>query len=309
MSLTTGDPTATSRARRVRYQAACALLVLLALGLAARAQEKALPDPELLLAQLRKTLHSDRVLLSQYTYRQKNTENSLDKKGRVTKTEVEVYEMYPALDEDLSYARLISKNGQPTDPKELDKKDREHQKKVLERVGKGERDSAAAKEKRLAKAAEDRRKENETIDEAFALYAVSMKGREVVEGRDAIVLEFRARPDFTVKTDAGKILKKLKGRAWIDERDHELVRIEVELIDTVSIGFGMLARLSPGAHAMFRRRLVNNEIWLPAEARFTGNARVLLVKGLRVDASSEYSDYKKFSVDTATSFAPVTPAP
>ncbi len=51
----------------------------------------------------------------------------------------------------------------------------------------------------------------------------------------------------------------------------------------------MLARLNPGAHAMFQRRLVNNEIWLPAQVHFTGSARVLLVKGVRVDTTSEYS--------------------
>ena len=53
----------------------------------------------------------------------------------------------------------------------------------------------------------------------------------MVDGHDAIVLEFRAKPDFKVKTDGGKILKKLTGRAWINERDHELIRIEVDLVD------------------------------------------------------------------------------
>ena len=143
-------------------------------------------------------------------------------------------------------------------------------------MGKQDGDSAAQKQKRLAKIAEARRKEDETLDEAFALYAVTMKGREVVDGHDAIVLEFRPRPDFKVKTDNGKILKKLTGRVWVGERDYEMIRIEVDLVDTFSIGFGMLARLNPGAHAMFQRRLVNNEIWLPAEVRFTGSARVML---------------------------------
>jgi hypothetical protein len=46
------------------------------------------------------------------------------------------------------------------------------------------------------------------------------------------------------------------------------------------------------------RRKVNDEIWLPAEARFIGQARVLLVKTIRLDTLSEYSDYKKFTVAT-----------
>jgi hypothetical protein len=291
-----------SSTRRARTRLACTIVLLLAVGLP-HAQEKPLPDLESLLQGLRKTLHSDRVLLSQYTYVQKNTEKRLDKSGRVTKTEVEVFEMYPSLEEDLSYARLISKNGKPVDPEELEKKDREQQKKVLDRVRKTEQATADEKAKRLAKVAKERREEDESIDEAFALYAISMTGRDVVDGHDAIVLEFRARPDFKVKTDAGKFLKKLKGRAWIDERDRELIRIEVDLVDSISIGLGLLAKLSPGAHATFQRRLVNNEIWLPAEARFTGSARLLLLKGLRMDGAIQYSDYKKFSVGTDTSFS------
>jgi hypothetical protein len=309
MTTANGSGSGTRRARRAGTLVAYAALVVVGLGVAAHAQEKPLPDLESFLRELRKTLHTDRVLLSQYTYLEKRTENNLDKKGRVTKTEVEVREMYPALDQDLGYERLISRNGKPVDPKDLEEKDGEQQRKVLERVRKMERETAVEKEKRLAKVAEERRKENESIDEAFALYAVSMKGRDVVDGHEAIVLEFRARPGFKVKTDAGKILKKLSGRAWINELDHELIRIEVDLVDTFSIGFGMFAKLNPGAHAIFQRRLVNNEIWLPAETRFTGTARVLLVKGMRMDISSEYSAYKKFSVETATSFSSPKPTP
>jgi len=303
MTVARGNGSGTKGAPRILIGVAYAVFVVLGLGVAVPAQDRPLPDLESFLKELRKTLHTDRVLLSQYTYLDKRTEHSLDKKGRVTKTEVEVREMYPSLEQDLGYTRLISRNGQPVDPKDLEEKDGEQQRKVLERARKMERETAAAKEKRLAKEAEERRKENETIDEAFALYAVSMKGRDMVDGHEAIVLEFRPRPAFKVKTDAGKILKKLSGRAWINERDHELIRIEVDLVDTVSIGLGMLAKLNPGAHAVFQRRLVNNEIWLPAETRFTGTARVLLVKGMRMDISSEYSGYKKFSVETATTFS------
>ena len=303
MTVARGNGSGTKGARRILIGVAYAVFVVLDLGVAVPAQDRPLPDLESFLKELRKTLHTDRVLLSQYTYLDKRTEHSLDKKGRVTKTEVEVREMYPSLEQDLGYTRLISRNGQPVDPKDLEDKDGEQQRKVLERVRKMERETAVEKEKRLAKAAEERRKENESIDEAFALYAISMTGRDVVDGHDAIVLEFRARPDFKVKTDAGKFLKKLKGRAWIDERDRELIRIEVDLVDSISIGLGLLAKLSPGAHATFQRRLVNNEIWLPAEARFTGSARLLLLKGLRMDGAIQYSDYKKYSVGTDTSFS------
>jgi hypothetical protein len=56
-----------------------------------------------------------------------------------------------------------------------------------------------------------------------------------------------------------------------------------------------------------QRRKVNDEIWLPAEAHFVGNARIFLVKGIHVDTVSEYSDYKKFTVATEASETPEQP--
>ena len=47
-------------------------------------------------------------------------------------------------------------------------------------------------------------------------------------------------------------------------------------------------------------RKVNGEQWLPARATYTGSARVMLVKVMRVGGTMEFSDYRKFSVQTDT---------
>jgi hypothetical protein len=99
-------------------------------------------------------------------------------------------------------------------------------------------------------------------------------------------------------------VKKFSGRAWIDEADRQLVRVEAKLTDDLSFGFGILAKLKKGARAELQRRKVNDEIWLPAEARFVGHARVFLVKALHIDALSEYSDYRKFTVATDATATP-----
>ena len=94
-------------------------------------QESDRPLPELnsFLQEVRKHLRSDRLLLSQYTYTQTNTERHLDGNGNVKKTEVEVYEVYPSLEEGQTYRKLISKDGKPLSPRELEKQDQEHEKK------------------------------------------------------------------------------------------------------------------------------------------------------------------------------------
>ena len=84
----------------------------------------------------------------------------------------------------------------------------------------------------------------------------------------------------------------------MSESDYELVRVEIEAIKDLSIGMGILARVHKGTVASFERRKVNNEAWLPAKVTWTASGRVLLVRRLRLRGISEFSAYRKFSVDT-----------
>ena len=93
-------------------------------------------------------------------------------------------------------------------------------------------------------------------------------------------------------------------RAWVSENDHELVKLEAEAIDNLRLGLGGLARLHKGARLSFLRRKVNGEVWLPAVASYNGSARLGLLFTLRRSGTSEYSGYRKCSVDTLWVSAP-----
>jgi hypothetical protein len=43
---------------------------------------------------------------------------------------------------------------------------------------------------------------------------------------------------------------------------------------------------------------VNNEVWLLKRESFSVSGRILLVKGLREEGDSTYSNYKRFSTDS-----------
>jgi hypothetical protein len=47
---------------------------------------------------------------------------------------------------------------------------------------------------------------------------------------------------------------------------------------------------------------VNDEAWLPAMATYTASARIALVKVMRRGGVLEFSDYKKFGVDTSVTY-------
>jgi len=262
------------------------------------AEDKPLPELDAFVAEARKHLRSDRLLLSQYSYTQTETERRLNKDGSIKKVEVTMSEIYPSFEEDLTYERVISRNGKPLPAGEIEKRDREYDRKLDAYRRKLEKEGQNERAKRLAKEAEEKRKEDAAIDEAFRLYRFEMVGRERWGDLDTILLTFKARPDYKPKSREAKFLSKIAGRAWVAEDTHHLVRIEVELIDNVSLGFGLLARLNKGAKGLFERRFVNGEVWLPAAASFSGTGRVLLLKGIRVDVEFAYSDYRKYSVET-----------
>lgn len=261
-----------------------------------------LPEIHGFLEEVRRHFHSDDYLLEQYTFTERRTERHFDAKGRVKEEKHEVYEVYPSAQSRHTYRKLVERNGRPLAPEDLAKQDREHERKVARSVKAGE----AAEAKRRERLAEREQREQEIVDEIFRVYNVVIVGRETIEGRSTLLVTFQPRAGIKATGRPGRILQKFSGRAWVDEEDYQVVRAEAQLHDTLSFGLGILARLHEGATASFRRGKINGEVWLPTEASFRGSARLFLVKGLRIDSRSEYSDYKKFNVATATAITPET---
>jgi hypothetical protein len=186
------------------------------------------------------------------------------------------------------------------DREKLESDDRDHRNQVLERQRQLEHENPNQRERRMRLEAEDHRKENETIDDAFRLYDFRLIGRERFGGYDAVLLTFVPRSGFEPRTSEGRLLKNFSGRAWVAESDCELIRVEVEAVGDVSMGFGFLARFYKGSHVVFERRKVSDAVWLPFELSYSAGGRVLLVKKLRVEGVREYSDYKALGVDGLT---------
>ena len=265
-------------------------------------QDRPLPDPTAFLAEVRKRLQTDDALQSGYTYVETRRELKLDKSGRSTRERVKVFESYPGLPGKERWERMISEDGKRVPPAELEKKDRERQKLAQEYVRKLEREPEKVRRDQAREREKYFREMAEAVDTVFLVYDVRMIGREAIEGHDSIAFTLTPRPAAKPRTREGRIMKNFTARAWVSETDYELVRLDVEAIDTVSFGLGLLARVHRGSRASFTRRKINNEVWLPASASYTASARIGLIKMMRVGGTSEYSNYKKFTVDTSTTY-------
>jgi hypothetical protein len=228
-----------------------------------------LPELKPFLADFRKTLHTDELLLNQYTYSEKQTHIELDAADKPTSTNVDTYQITRGSDGTL-YRRLVSKNG--TDVKS----------------------AKAQKERRSSNREQDER----IMDDLFDGYDIRILGRDDLNGRPAIRIRFTPREQYKPKTREGRLMRHVAGQAWVDESDHQLARVDAEVIDTMAIGFGLLAKVQKGARLYAERQKVNDEVWLPFRSEVTATARILLLKGFHVREVREYSDYKKFNVET-----------
>ena len=290
--------------RLLRAGALARVTALVILSVAAvGAQDRPLPDRETFLRDVRAKLRTDSSLQSSYIYTETRREQKLDDRGRVVNESVKVYESYPALPgEDQRWERLMSEDGKPRPASELEKEMRDRQKKAEQLV----RESTENPQKQQARLqrdyAEQRREFDAVLDDVMLVFDIKMERREEVNGHDTIVLALTPRANAKPKTREGKQMRAFTVRAWISESDRELVRVDAEAIDTLNMGFGLLARLHKGSKLSFVRTKVNDEVWLPSRVTYTGSARVGLVAVLRRAGVSEFSGYRKFSVDTSTTY-------
>lgn len=279
------------------------VIAVLLTAIALHAQERPLPDLTVFMPEVKKRLQTDQSLQSSYSYVETRRERKLDGSGRVTSESVKVIENYPGLPGEPRWERLISEDGKPVPAKDLEKQDRERREKAEEYA----RRLASQPDKEHARQTRDwdkaRREMAETVDDIFRVYDIRMMGRESIDAHDTIRFTLTPRPGANPQTRDGGYMRHFTGTAWVSESDYELVRLNVEAVDTVGIGLGLLARVGKGARLAFERRKVNGEVWLPASASYSFNARVGLLKMLRRNATLEFSNYRKFTVDTSSTFA------
>lgn len=275
------------------------LLTLFLLALPS-AQERPLPDVKTFAAQVRTHLATDAEIQSGYTFMERRTDQKVDGSGRPTSETVKVFEVYPPLPGGERYRRLVEENGRRLTPDKLAGQDRGRQKAVeaytRSQASEPQRQKAAREQEQA------RRKQSAATDDLFRLYDIRMVRREAIGGHDTILATLDPKDGVRLQTDDGKIMRNFKARAWVSESDYELVRIEIEAVRDLSFGLGLVARVHKGTVATYERRKVNNEVWLPAKVTWTASGRVLLLKRLRLHGISEFSDYRKFTVDTSTTY-------
>ncbi|MGV3519537.1 hypothetical protein [Luteitalea sp.] len=268
------------------------------------AQDAPLPDTAELIREVKAGLRTDEELLRQYTFKERRRNVNVSRLGKVQLGQWREFEVYPSEVPGETYKRLISVDGKPLPAPELARRDAAHRKTVLDRLEQIRVESPKDRQKRLARKARERQEEQDVIDDVFAVYEIRLIGREMLDGRPTLVTTLTPRKQARTKSDAGKFLKKVRGKAWVNEADRQVVRTELEAVDDITFGFGLLARMQKGSTMMFRRTLVNGEIWLPAEAQYSVVGKTLVFRKFSLESTTRFSEYRKFNVTTSEEVTP-----
>ena len=222
-----------------------------------------------------------------YTYVDREVEHKLDGKGQIKSTEVKTYDILEIYGTPVQ--RLIEKDDKPLAAKEAAKEEEKIQKIIDKRRNESDQDRKKREEKEVKQREEGRKFVREVAD----AYVFTLVGTEDIGGRQAWVIDGEPRPGFEPHMKEAKFLSKFHGRVWIDQGDLQLAKMDIEAIDTVSVGW-VLARIHRGTRVMLEQTRVNDEVWLPRHVTFKVDARVALFKGFNINGEQEYRDYKKF---------------
>jgi hypothetical protein len=258
-----------------------------------------LPDLKALFKEIDDNQKAIDKLKENYAGTRSEEETEYDKTGKVTKRDLKEYSFFYLDGDEIS--TLTKKDGKPLSADEQ-KKENEKTQKEIEKIQKRDAKKEAKEEKAKEEGKDNSKDEDDVGIETFlrACQFVNPR-RERFRGQDVLVFDFEPNPDFKPRKLVEKVVHQLAGVVWVDEKAHDVARLEAYFVGDFKFAGGLVANLQKGTSFAFEQAFVNNEVWLPTYEEAHIGVRVFLVKGFKVNAITRYSDYKRFNVESVAS--------
>jgi hypothetical protein len=272
-----------------------------------------LPDLKTLFKEIEENQKAIDKIRENYAGTRTEEETEYDKTGRISKREQKEYSFFYLKGNEIS--TLTKKDGKPLSEEEQ-KKENEKTRKEIEETQKREAKKEAKEKEKQAKEEGKQKHDDDDVNIETFLRACQFVNprRERFRGQDVLVFDFEPNPEFKPHKLAEKVVHELAGVVWIDEKAHDVARLEAYFVGDFRFGGGLIANLQKGTSFVFEQAYVNNEVWLPTYEEAHVGVRVLLVKAFKVNMVTRYSDYKRFNVESIATLgkpkgAADTPAP
>lgn len=258
-----------------------------------------LPDLKALFKEIDDNQKAIDKIKENYAGSETEEETEYDGNGKVKKHEARESTFF-YLDGD-EITTLVKKDGKPLDEKEQEKENEKVRKRIEEHQKRQAKKEA--KEEKAKEQGKDEDKDDPGIEVFLRACQFVNPRRERFRGQDVLVFDFEPNPEFQPHKLAEKVVQKLAGVVWVDEKAHDVARLEAYFVGDMKIGGGLVASLQKGTSFVFEQAFINNEVWLPTYIEGHLGARVLLLKGFKVSFVTRYTDYKKFDVETLSTIA------
>ncbi len=257
-----------------------------------------LPDLKALFKEIDDNQKAIDKIKENYAGTRDEEETEYDKTGKVTKHELKEFTFFYFDGEEIS--TLTGKDGKPLSEEEQRKENEKTQKEIKDRQAKAAKKEAKkeAKEKEPEKEGAQKNDDDPGIEVFLRVSQFVNPRRERFRGQDLLVFDFEPNPEYKAHKLSEKVVQKLAGVIWIDEKAHDVARLEAYFVGDFKFAGGLVANLQKGTSFVFEQAYLNNEVWLPTYEEVHLGVRVLLVKGFKVNAMMRYSDYKKFNVES-----------
>jgi hypothetical protein len=258
----------------------------LTVALGASAQEPA-PDPLEIVRRSVERDWTDFEGLKNYTYQERSEFRQHARDGAAAKVRSETNEIL--ILGGRPYARLTARDDKPLSARE----ERREQAKLDNELAKRQHESPAEKARYQKERVEDRAFIRE-IPDAFTFRLLKT---DTVSNQPAWVIEAQPKPGYGAVHSRAKDFAKVRATIWIEQATYHWVKVDAEVLRTISVDFGLL-RVAPGSSMHFEQTRVNDEVWLPSSMLVRFEARLALLKLLRGEYDIRYSDYRKFQSDS-----------
>jgi hypothetical protein len=252
-----------------------------------------MPDLKALFKKIGENQRVIHKIMENYAGTRTEEEKQYDGSGRVKNVETSQYTFFYLNGEEIS--TLVQKDGKALSADEQNKES-EKTKKRIEELQRHEAKKEAKKAKDEQEGREDH--DNPSIEVFLRACRFTNPRRERLHGQDVLAFDFEPNPEFTPHNLKEKVVQKLAGVLWIDEKAFNVARLQAYFVGDMKIGGGFLANVQRGSSLVFEQGLINGEVWLPTYVEANVGARVLLLKGVKVNHVTRYSDYKRFNVET-----------
>src|SRR5438876_776524 len=260
-----------------------------------------LPDLKALFKEIDDNQKAIDKLKENYAGSQSEEETEFEGDGRMKKHDINEYTFFYLNGDEIT--TLVKKDGKPLNDTEQKRENEKTQKRIEEHQKRATKKEA--KEEKAKEEGKSEEKDEPGIEIFLRACQFVNPRRERFRGQDVLVFDFEPNPEFKAHKLVEKVVRKLAGVVWVDEKAHDVARLEAYFTGDMKIAGGLLANLQKGTSFVFEQSFVNNEVWLPTYMEAHVEVRFLLVKGIKASIVTRYWDYRKFNVETlSTIFKP-----